>query len=110
FEELGGFDASFYPAWFEDVDLCRRLRDRRIKIFYHPEAVFYHEGGYSARQMTGPEFNRIFYRNMIRYFEKHHGRAAAATLKAAVPLGNAARRILHHFREGAEKREAGRRE
>ncbi|HEY3131780.1 MAG TPA: glycosyltransferase, partial [Acidobacteriota bacterium] len=47
FEELGGFDASFYPAWFEDVDLCRRLRDRRIKIFYHPEAVFYHEGGYS---------------------------------------------------------------
>ena len=28
FEALGGFDEAFYPAWFEDVDLARRLADR----------------------------------------------------------------------------------
>ena len=99
FEELGGFDPLFYPAWFEDVDLCRRLKDRGMKIFYHPESVFYHEGGYSARQMSGPQFNRIFYRNMIRYFEKHHGRLATAILKTAAVVGNAVRRIWHHLRE-----------
>ena len=27
-EELGGFDESFFPLWFEDVDFCRRIRDR----------------------------------------------------------------------------------
>ncbi len=102
FKELGGFDASFYPAWFEDVDLCRRLRDRGLKIFYQPESVFYHEGGYSTRRMTGSEFNRIFYGNMIRYFEKHHGKLATATLKIAVPMGNAARRVLHRFRRSTK--------
>src|SRR3990172_9168390 len=27
-DAVGGFDESFHPLWFEDVDLCRRLRVR----------------------------------------------------------------------------------
>ena len=27
-QELGGFDEGFFPLWFEDVDFCRRIRDR----------------------------------------------------------------------------------
>ncbi|MBI3940138.1 MAG: glycosyltransferase [Acidobacteria bacterium] len=91
FEALGGFDAAFYPAWFEDVDLCRRLVNRGLEIFYQPLAVFYHEGGYSARRMGRREFNRAFYGNMVRYFRKHHGPAAALALSMAVPLGNTLR-------------------
>ena len=26
FDRLGGFDEAFWPAWWEDVDFCRRLR------------------------------------------------------------------------------------
>ena len=28
-DKLGGFDEQFFPVWFEDVDFCKRLRDRR---------------------------------------------------------------------------------
>ena len=27
-QAVGGFDEGFHPVWFEDVDFCRRLRDR----------------------------------------------------------------------------------
>ncbi len=26
--EAGGFDEQFFPVWFEDVDLCKRLLER----------------------------------------------------------------------------------
>ncbi|HEV8132171.1 MAG TPA: glycosyltransferase family 2 protein [Acidobacteriota bacterium] len=97
FEELGGFDSRFYPAWFEDVDLCKRIRERGLQICWQPRSLFYHEGGYSAGQMSGAEFNRIFYGNMVRYFAKHHSATATAILRVAVPLGNVARRLLRSF-------------
>ncbi|MBI4457001.1 MAG: glycosyltransferase [Acidobacteria bacterium] len=95
FEKLGGFDSSFHPAWFEDVDLCKRLANLGLEIFYHPQAVFRHEGGYSVDLIGEPEFNRIFYCNMIRYFKKHHGPGAVVFLRAAVSIGNAMRRLFH---------------
>lgn len=100
FEELEGFDSSFYPAWFEDVDLCKRLFNRGLEILYQPRAVFHHEGGYSTGQMGRRRFNRIFYGNMIRYFRKHHGLMAAMILGMAVALGNVLRGILYHSGRG----------
>jgi GT2 family glycosyltransferase len=97
FEELGGFDSRFYPAWFEDVDLCKRIRERGLQISCQPRSRFYHEGGYSVGRMSGAEFNRIFYGNMARYFEKHHSTIASAILRVAVPLGIFARRLLRRF-------------
>jgi GT2 family glycosyltransferase len=32
-QELGGFDESFFPLWFEDVDFCRRAIDRGYQFF-----------------------------------------------------------------------------
>ena len=29
---LGGFDESFHPVWFEDVDFCRRAVDAGYRI------------------------------------------------------------------------------
>src|SRR5208283_3241408 len=41
-DEVGGFDEQFYPVWFEDVDLCKRLLERGGKIVYCPTARFRH--------------------------------------------------------------------
>src|SRR5271167_329707 len=43
-ESIGGFDESFYPVWFEDVDLCKRLLECGSKIVYCPTAHFRHSG------------------------------------------------------------------
>jgi len=45
--EIGGLDESFYPAWFEDVDLARRLAARGRRLVYEPAAELVHEGGAS---------------------------------------------------------------
>lgn len=100
FDELGGFDPSFYPAWFEDVDLCRRLRDRGHAILYQPGAKFLHEGGYSAARLGKHRFNKIYYGNMVRYFRKHHGRVSALVVRSATVIGNGVRRWLHHGTPG----------
>ena len=38
FEETGPFDERFAPAWFEDVDYCRRLAEAGHTIFVVPAA------------------------------------------------------------------------
>ena len=35
--EAGGFDEQFFPVWFEDVDICKRLLERGGKIVYCPD-------------------------------------------------------------------------
>jgi GT2 family glycosyltransferase len=42
FMELGGFDARFKPAYYEDVDYCFSLRERGYRVYYQPESVVVH--------------------------------------------------------------------
>jgi O-antigen biosynthesis protein len=45
FTGLGGFDECYAPAYFEDTDLCFRLRRIGLKTLYQPAArVVHHEG------------------------------------------------------------------
>ncbi len=86
FEAAGRMDEAFYPAWFEDTDLCRRLEKAGWRVFFHPGAVFVREGG--AKRYVGHQtFNRIWYRNLRRYVRKHHGRLGAAVIVPLVLAG-----------------------
>jgi hypothetical protein len=87
FEAVGGLDEQFSPAWFEDVDFCKRLRDRGWDVYFVPGAVFRHIGGVSMRGLGRARQKRVFYRNLERYVRKHHGRAAAAAVKAMLVAG-----------------------
>lgn len=73
-DRLGGFDEQFYPAWFEDVDLAKRLQQERDLVRYWPEAVLNHKLGSSVVRLGFGSFLRIYYRNLRRYLCKHHGR------------------------------------
>ena len=87
FEAVGGLDEGFFPAWFEDVDFCKRLRDRGWDVYFVPGAVFRHIGGVSMRGLGRARQKRVYYRNLERYMRKHHGRAAAAAVKAMLLTG-----------------------
>lgn len=41
-DELGGFDERFF-MYFEDTDLCRRVRQAGLKVVYYPEAIVIHD-------------------------------------------------------------------
>ena len=87
FDEVGGFDAAFFPAWFEDVDFCRRLRARDWRIVIVSEARFTHCGGVARDRLGIGGFSLAYHRNMERYVRKHHGRAALVSIKAATVVG-----------------------
>jgi N-acetylglucosaminyl-diphospho-decaprenol L-rhamnosyltransferase len=93
-EEIGGFDEKFQPAWFEDVDLCRRIRSRGGRIQYQPAARFLHHRSYSLAHMSRESFLEMFHTNQIRYFRKHHGNRSASRVRAVIVCGLLLRSML----------------
>ncbi len=52
-DELGGFDESFAPAYYEDVDLAFRVRAAGREVWYQPLArVIHYEGQTNGRDET----------------------------------------------------------
>jgi GT2 family glycosyltransferase len=106
---VGGFDAGFHPAWFEDVDLALRLKQAGQSVLYWPAARFRHRLGSTLPRLGYGAFLYVYYRNLTRYLGKHHGRAWAAAARAALVPGVAARLLLlplRRPRRAASRREA----
>jgi GT2 family glycosyltransferase len=93
YEEAGGFDEQFYPAWFEDVDFCQRLKAKGWEIYFAAKAEFPHEGGYSAEVLGASNFLRSYYGNQLRYAKKHFGAPAAAAVRLSIAAGMIGRMI-----------------
>jgi N-acetylglucosaminyl-diphospho-decaprenol L-rhamnosyltransferase len=108
---VGGFDESFHPAWFEDVDLCYRIGRNGGRILYQPNARFLHHGGYSLDRMSGEDFLAHFHRNQIRYFRKNLGDAAAWQVRVLLMAGMLFRSALSFLypvaRNASRTRSAG---
>jgi GT2 family glycosyltransferase len=86
FRAVGGFDETLTPAWFEDVDLCARLRERGT-ILYWPFARFRHRGGAAAGALGYGRFLPTYYRKAIRYRRRRYGRAARLGYRALLTTG-----------------------
>jgi GT2 family glycosyltransferase len=74
FDAVGGWDERF-EFWFEDVDLCRRLRECG-HVVYVPTAPFGHVGGHSARRLSRAELVARHYGGALAYGDKHFGAPA----------------------------------
>lgn len=72
FRELGGFDMNF-PMFFNDVDLCKRVKDAGYEIWYFPQYVIQHLGGASVKQVK-LKMTLSSHISFFRYFEKHFTR------------------------------------
>lgn len=48
FEELDGFDRHYAPAYYEDTDLCFRVRQRGLRVFCQPACTIIHHEGVSS--------------------------------------------------------------
>lgn len=98
-KELGGFDENFFPLWFEDVDFCKRVRDRGLSLFYTPEAVANHTGGHSIRSIGVEKRPVYWYRSLLRYSAKHFHplsfRAVCLAVFAGAFLRGVAEALLH---------------
>ncbi len=48
FEEFGGFDTKFTPAYYENSDLALKIRHAGHKAIYHPHARIIHREGLAS--------------------------------------------------------------
>jgi GT2 family glycosyltransferase len=80
--EVGPFDPRFF-LYYEEVDLCRRIKQRGYSVWYWPDVRIVHIGGESSRQISSLEMSRAGaqltlwrMRSMLIYYRKHHGMTA----------------------------------
>lgn len=78
-QSAGGFDEGFF-MYSEELDWCRRIRLAGWTIVYLPEARVIHHVGKSSDQAVAARHIH-FNTSKVRYFRKHHGRAAAFALR-----------------------------
>ena len=69
FEEIGGFDERYFLYW-EDADLCRRLRNAGWSIRFRPDSRVVHLGARSSRTVK-PLAIRAFHRSAYLYYATH---------------------------------------
>jgi GT2 family glycosyltransferase len=69
--DAGLFDDNFFPGYYEDLDLCLRIRRKGYRMLLVPQAHLLHKVSQSS---GGPFSPRVYYlmgRNSGFYFRKH---------------------------------------
>jgi len=87
FNDVGPLDEQFFPAWFEDVDYCRRLAAAGKEIWVVPAAQARHFGGASLEHVPFGRFIDLWYGNMWRYARKWFTPAESEALRWIIMVG-----------------------
>jgi len=69
FDDLGGFDDLFAPAYFEDTDLCVRCHQAGRRVIYQPRASAIHFE--NATTPIRADVEELIDRNRGRFLERH---------------------------------------
>lgn len=78
--ELGPFDPEF-PFYFEDADLCRRVRAAGYRLLLDPAAEMIHFFDQSARQFREAVL-RKYESSRTYYYQKHYGQTGLRAFDA----------------------------
>ncbi len=97
--QLGGFDESFFPVWFEDVDFAKRVALAGYRMRYSPATVAKHSGGHSVGQLPRSTRELHWCGSLLEYTFKHFARAEARAVCASVVAGSLLRAVTVPFRE-----------
>ena len=97
-EQSGGFDERFKPAYYEETDYCTRLWERGLRVVYDPNSVLLHyefASSDSAKAATDLQRNHqeIFVARHQSLLAKHQGADNNSVLPARMK-DNGHRKVL----------------
>lgn len=84
FKKIQGFDENFF-MYFEEQDLCKRVREFGWKIVMIPKSKVFHALGKSSIQVR--HINRIFQQSRFYFFRKHYGLLTALLTESIMRTG-----------------------
>lgn len=70
-EETGLLDENFF-LYFEDNDLCLRLRQKGWKVYFNPTVEVLHLGGESL--VRNEPARAQYYHSLVHFYRKHYGK------------------------------------
>jgi N-acetylglucosaminyl-diphospho-decaprenol L-rhamnosyltransferase len=97
FHLVGGFEESFF-MYFEDKDLCARVRKAGFQVWFDPTSEIKHLRGASANPRTA----RIYRASQVQFYRRHRSGleqrllAAFLRLTGRYPDGHASKDSAHH--------------
>lgn len=104
FERVGGFDPTFAPAWFEDVDLSAKLLESGYRTRFVPAARASHVGGTTMRSLPYDDYLPLYTRNLLRYLRRHTGLSTRLGARLVLAAGALLRLGLLPFVRGDHAR------
>lgn len=70
FDKVKGFDEKFF-MYFEEHDICKRVKKKGLKVIYFPEAKIVHYIGQSLKNKK--RIRKYFEKSRFLYSKKHFG-------------------------------------
>ena len=106
--QVGVLDEAFF-LYYEEVDLCRRIKAAGHSVRYWPDVVVVHLGGESAKSLpdmvrstAGAQLTLWRMRSGFLYYRKHHG--SLAWFCYALESGwHRLRAVVNGFRNGKQR-------
>lgn len=74
FESSGGFDPGYFPAYFEETDLCLCMKRQGKKVLYIPASRITHHESTTTGRFT-PRYYYLYHKNRIRFMLKNFPRS-----------------------------------
>lgn len=85
FHELGGFDELYQPAYYEDSDLCFRIRAAGKKVYYQPAAEVVHFEGVSHGRDLHAGVKKHQVENQARFAERWKAELGTHRVNGVLP-------------------------
>jgi GT2 family glycosyltransferase len=85
-EKVGLLDERYF-LWFEEVDFCRRVKNKGGQVWYTPSAKCVDYVGQSFSQVKRGKTQKYFRDSMLKYFKKWHTGLEYWILRIVWPIG-----------------------
>jgi GT2 family glycosyltransferase len=84
-DKVGRFDERFF-LYYEDVDLCYRVKEAGWQVLYCPDAEIIHTGGRSSEQAPA-KIQYIRLCSLLKYFRKHRNTLSSCSVTIFLKIG-----------------------
>jgi hypothetical protein len=71
YRKINGMDEEYF-LYFEDIDLCKRVKNNGWKIFYETKFEVMHMRGSSVRKKSKEDISSIYHKSHLYYYKRHN--------------------------------------